>query len=77
MTADIVIPPDLWEEDREAVVTNWFAGDGARVRAGALIAEVMVEKAQYEIRAPADGRLGITKPVDAVVRKGEVIGTVS
>jgi len=77
MAADIIIPSHLWEEDSEAVITNWFAGDGARVKAGALIAEIMVEKVQYEIEAPAAGRLVISKQVDDIVRKGDVIGSVS
>jgi len=77
MAADIVIPSDLWEDDSEAVITNWFAGDGARVEAGTLIAEIMVTKVQFEIEAPADGLLLISKRIDEIVRKGDVIGTVS
>jgi len=77
MATDITIPSDLWEDDSEAVLTNWFAGDGARVKAGALIAEIMVTKVQFEIEAPADGLLHISKRIDDIVRKGDVIGSVS
>ena len=76
MATDIVIPTDLWEEDEEAVITSWFIGDGATVEEGALIAEIMTAKVQYEIRAPASGTVRIVREADAVVSKGDVIGTV-
>jgi len=76
MAADIIIPSDLWEDDSEAVISNWFAGDGARIKAGTLIAEIMVAKVQYEIEAPTDGLLHISKRIDDVVRKGDVIRSV-
>lgn len=76
MATDIVIPSDLWEEDDEAVITSWFVNDGAEVQEGALIAEIMTAKVQYEILAPATGTLRITEDADAVVAKGAVIGTV-
>jgi len=76
MATDITIPSDLWEEDEECVITGWLVDDGARVEAGALIAEIMTAKVQYEIHAPASGTLTITKEADAVVAKGAVIGRV-
>lgn len=76
MATDIVIPNDLWEEDEETVITAWLVNDGATVDAGALIAEIMTAKVQYEIHAPASGTVRITQQVDAVVAKGAVIGTV-
>ncbi|WP_424987924.1 biotin/lipoyl-containing protein [Microbulbifer sp. S227A] len=76
MATDIVIPSDLWEEDEECVITAWLADDGASVQEGALIAEIMTAKVQYEILAPASGTLKITEEADAVVAKGAVIGAV-
>ncbi|WP_171181499.1 biotin/lipoyl-containing protein [Ruegeria sp. HKCCD8929] len=76
MATDIVIPSDLWEEDEETVITGWLADDGASVEEGALIAEIMTAKVQYEIHAPASGTLKITEEADAVVAKGAVIGTI-
>ncbi|TFH87278.1 biotin attachment protein [Billgrantia azerbaijanica] len=76
MTTDIRVPEDLWEGDTEGVITAWLVDDGAEVAQGDLVAEVMVEKAQYEIEAPISGRLGIAKPEDEVVAKGTVIATV-
>lgn len=77
MATDIIIPNDLWEEDSEAVITTWLASDGATVLQGALIAEIMVEKVQHEIFAPATGTLAILCQTDEVVAKGGVIGTVA
>lgn len=73
----ITIPSDLWEGDEETVITSWFASEGASVSKGALIAEIMTAKTQYEIHAPAPGRLHIIHGVDAVVAKGTVIGEVT
>ncbi|WP_299737019.1 lipoyl domain-containing protein [uncultured Roseobacter sp.] len=74
---DIIIPTDLWEEDEDAVITSWLVNDGATVEEGALIAEIMTAKVQYEIHAPASGTVSIKEEADAVVPKGGVIGTVS
>lgn len=76
MATDIVIPSDLWEEDEETVITGWLADDGAAVEEGALVAEIMTAKVQYEIRAPVSGTLRIKEETDAIVKKGAVIGTV-
>ncbi|MFW3613198.1 lipoyl domain-containing protein [Billgrantia antri] len=75
MTTDIAVPQDLWEGNTEGVITSWLVNDGAEVAQGDLIAEVMVEKAQYEIEAPLSGKLGIVKEEDEVVEKGSVIAT--
>lgn len=75
MTTEITVPEDLWEGDSEAVITAWLVDDGAEVAQGDLVAEVMVEKAQYEIEAPASGKLSITRGEDDVVTKGAAIAT--
>lgn len=77
MATDIIIPTDLWEEDEDAVITTWLVSDGATVEEGALIAEIMTAKVQYEINAPAPGTVTIKEEADAVVPKGAVIGTIS
>lgn len=77
MATDIIIPPDLWEEDVDAVITTWLVSDGATVEEGRLIAEIMTAKVQYEIVAPASGVISITAQADAVVPKGSVIGSIA
>ncbi len=76
MATEIVVPSDLWEEDEEAVVTEWYFDDGASVETGALVAEIMCAKVQYEIHAPAAGTLRIKEEADAVIAKGTVLGSV-
>ena len=73
MTTTITVPEDLWEDDSEGVITTWFFNDGDEVAKGDLLVEVMVEKAQYEIVAPAAGVLSIEKHEDEVVTKGTAI----
>ncbi|MCY4301324.1 MAG: biotin attachment protein [Aestuariivita sp.] len=77
MVTDVVIPHDLWEEDKDTVITNWLVNDGACVKEGALIAEIMTAKVQFEINAPASGVLTIKEEVDAVIPKGGLIGTIA
>jgi len=76
--ADVRIPDDLWDTSKtpEGIVANWFYRDGSEVPANETIAEIMVEKTNYEIAAPAAGTLRITVPKDGVVRPGTVIGRI-
>ena len=73
----VTIPTNLWEEDTEAVITTWLVSDGGAVSEGQLIAEIMVEKVQHEVRAPASGTIKITQPAEAVVPKGGEIGQIT
>lgn len=75
MSTEVIIPDDLWEEDNEAVITAWLVDNGTSVEAGDIIAELMVEKIQYELLAPAAGSLSIIKDVDDVVAKGEQVAS--
>ena len=77
MSTDVIIPGDMWEEDGEGVITSWLVSDGAQVEEGALIAELMVEKVQYELAAPASGTLKIGKEEEEVINKGDVIGQIT
>jgi len=77
MATDIIIPKDLWDEDNEGVITSWLVSDGNQVDIGTPIAEVMVEKAQFEIESHVSGTLEILKQEDDLVEKGDVIARVS
>lgn len=77
MAVDVTIPTDLWEEDTEAAITSWLVADGAQVAEGQLIAEIMVEKVQYEIKAPASGTIKLGLPVEGVAPKGGTIATIA
>ncbi len=71
---DIQIPHDLWDDDREGVIVSWIYKDGAVVESGRVVVELMVEKAQMELFAPAAGRLKIFAAAEAIVTRGQVIG---
>ncbi len=73
---DITVPADLWDTEDEGVILTWIYANGATVEQGNVLAELMVEKAQLEITAPAGGKLTIIAPADTVVRKGAVIGKI-
>lgn len=77
--ADIAIPQGLWDTGKtpEGVVANWFYREGSTVPAGATVAEIMVEKTNYEIAAPTAGTLHVLISKDGVVRPGSVIGRIS
>ena len=74
--ADVTIPNDLWEEDVEGVITSWMFEDGESVTAGAVIAELMVEKVQHELTAPAAGVLAVLKAAEEPVKKGETVARI-
>ncbi|MCK9514673.1 MAG: biotin/lipoyl-containing protein [Ottowia sp.] len=74
--ADVRIPTDLWDDDTQAVITSWAYDDGTVVKEGDMIVEIMVEKSQFEIAAPASGTLHIRESEDAVLDRGAVIATI-
>lgn len=76
MATDVTIPSNLWEEDSEAAITAWLVSDGAQIQCGQLIAEIMVEKVQHEVIAPAAGTIAIVRQVDEVAAKGETIARI-
>ncbi|MEO1231415.1 MAG: lipoyl domain-containing protein [Myxococcota bacterium] len=73
---EVKIPPDLWEDDSEGVLTEWLCDDGAPVKEGDIIAEVMTEKVQHEVTAPVGGTLRTRVQIDDVVMKGSVIAII-
>jgi len=63
-----VLMPRLAEEVDEGVVVTWFVELGALIKEGELLAELQVEKASSELRAPYDGRV-----VELLVAPGGVV----
>jgi len=70
----IILGQDMWDSDDDGVVTTWLYSDGALVKEGDVIAEVMVEKVEMEVVAPASGTLRISAKAEDVVSKGGSIG---
>lgn len=77
MPTSVIVPSDLWEEDhRTGSVILWLRPDGSGVRAGDVIAEVLVDKVTLELEAPASGRLSIRVARDSVVHKGDLVAEI-
>ena len=75
-TTDITIGEDFWQGDDEAVLTTWYFDDRDSVAEGDTVAEIMLEKTQMEIEAPASGKLHIITTADQPIKKGTVIGKI-
>ena len=77
MITDILVPQEMWGDSLEGVVLTWIYKDGATVAKGQPIAEVMVEKAQLEVVAPASGRLTILAAPETVIGRDFVVGRIA
>ena len=73
---DVIVPSDMWDDDREGVIVSWLYLSGATVTEGEVLCEVMVEKAQSDLLSPASGVLTIVEEADAIVSRGQVIGRI-
>lgn len=73
---DVLVPADLWE-DGEASISAWLYQDGDTVQEGATIADMMVEKANYELTAPASGVLRILVAAEQPIVKGQTVATIA
>ena len=75
-TVDVKVDPDLWNEGQEGVLVTWLFQTGSTVESGAVIAEVMLEKVEMEVVAPATGKLTVLVEADGVVAADTVIGKI-
>lgn len=73
---EVKIAEDLWDTPIEGAITTWYVEDGDRVAQGDLLADVMVEKAQFEIEAPVAGRVQRRVGIDGVVTAGDVVAVI-
>jgi pyruvate/2-oxoglutarate dehydrogenase complex dihydrolipoamide acyltransferase (E2) component len=77
MARDVIIPTDMWaEDDKTGSIVIWLYKDGAAVKEGDLIAEVLVEKVTLELEAPATGILRIKVEPEVVVNKGDLVAII-
>lgn len=76
---EVRIDEGLWEDLMvpEGVLTQWIAPDGALVKQGAHVADVMIEGALHEIMAPTTGRLRHEVATMYVIEPGTVIGRIA
>ena len=72
---DVGIPTDLLE-GLEGALSVWFVEDGDKVSEGDVLCELMVEKAAFEISAPAAGTIRLLVQPETPVRGGAVIARI-
>src|SRR5205085_12527775 len=66
--------PLLGQSMEEGTILQWFKQEGDSVRQGEILLEVMSDKANIEVEAPADGVLRrILSPADSTVTVNEPI----
>lgn len=69
--------PDFGGDTREATIVAWHKQPGDEVAAGELLVEVMTDKVNVEVEAPAAGVVAaILHAADEVVAAGEVIARI-
>ncbi len=73
---EVIIPEDMWDEDLEGVIVTWIYKTGATVTEGDVLCEVMVEKSQSDLLAPASGVLTIVEEAEAIVKRGQIIARI-
>lgn len=73
---EIALTAEALGQESEAEIKRWAAQDGARVRAGDLLAEVETGKAVAEVTAPVDGVLEIIAAAGAVVGVNQTIARI-
>lgn len=74
---EVRVPLDLWAVDDHAESIVWLFADGAAVREGELIAEILVEKATMELYAPASGTLRIGVEAEDVIERGKLLASIN
>ncbi len=74
---EITLHADAWndvEPGVEALVDKWLVGEGDTVRAGQLLANVVLVKSNQDVVAPTDGRIEkILVPANETFPKGKPI----
>lgn len=73
---EIRIPTDAWEDAAPAVLDVCLYANGDHVTQGAVIAQLMVEKVQFDLVAPATGVVEWREAEGASVAKGHIVGHV-
>jgi pyruvate dehydrogenase E2 component (dihydrolipoamide acetyltransferase) len=69
-----IVMPKMSMTMTEGELTSWLVQDGDEVEEGDPIAEIMTDKVDMEVEAPASGRVGILHEPGQTILVGTVIG---
>lgn len=73
----VTVPAEVvGSTEAELIVSAWLYPEGARVREGVVLAEVMADKASFELTSPATGTLRILVPAETGFAPEAVIAEV-
>ncbi len=76
MSEVISFPVLSKDESAEGVVATWFVRTGEQVRAGQVIAEVMVDKVALDVEAPIDGTVTVLVDEESTAKQGTAIARI-
>lgn len=76
MSHSITFPEMSNDPEAEGVVATWFVQSGESVKAGQVIAEVMVDKVSVDVEAPIDGVVTCVVEEEGVAKQGQEIARI-
>lgn len=76
MSEIISFPSMSKDESAEGVVATWFVRSGEQVKAGQVIAEVMVDKVSLDVEAPIAGTVTVLVEEEGTAKQGEAIARI-
>ncbi len=76
MSHVITFPQMSNDPDAEGVIATWFAKTGETVKAGQVIAEVMVDKVSLDVEAPIDGVITCLVEEEGTAKQGQEIARI-
>ena len=74
----VIVSENLWRSTMlpEGVLERWHVLDGADVRRGAPLCDLLIEGSRQMVTAPADGRVTLFVRDGEVIEPGRLIGVV-
>ena len=76
MSQSITFPEMSNDPEAQGVVATWFARTGESVKAGQVIAEVMVDKVSVDVEAPIDGVITCLVEEEGIAKQGQEIARI-
>jgi pyruvate/2-oxoglutarate dehydrogenase complex dihydrolipoamide acyltransferase (E2) component len=76
MSQSITFPEMSNDPEADGVLATWFVNTGEPVKAGQVIAEVMVDKVSVDIEAPVDGVITCLVEEEGVAKQGQEIARI-
>lgn len=76
MSEVVSFPVMSKDEAAEGVVATWFVRSGEQVKAGQVIAEVMVDKVSLDVEAPIAGTVTVLVDEESVAKQGTAIARI-